>query len=98
MGRLRRVTGRDNRHKGEDGSWRSQPRILHRDAELVIVDKPPGVLTSGGEDAMDGILARYLEQQTGEQPPYLTHCHQLDAPTSGLPGLASVRTIGAGAP
>lgn len=59
------------------------PVILHRDDGVVIVDKPPDVLTSGGHDAMDGILSRFLEEEDGEKPQYLTHCHQLDAPTSG---------------
>ncbi len=57
-------------------STESRIKILHKDADYIIADKPPGLL-SNGTDSVESILQRQL------QLPDLTAVHRLDRDTSG---------------
>ncbi len=57
-------------------------RIVHRDATLVAVDKPPGFVSAGpprmGRESIESLLVRALGR------PRVWTVHQLDRDTSGL--------------
>ena len=61
-------------------------RIVHEDETLLVVDKPPGLLTIGTERERTRttyrILWDYLAAQRKERRPYIVH--RLDRETSGL--------------
>lgn len=68
--------------------------VVYEDDALVVVDKPPGVLSqpadtpqprANEEDlAMSQLLPLHLAWREGRRPPYLTLVHRLDRPASGL--------------
>lgn len=69
-----------------------KPEILHHDADLVIVDKPSGMLAvpGRGPDKQDCVVSRIKHRFPGiiEQPAV----HRLDMYTSGLMLLAKTHT------
>jgi 23S rRNA pseudouridine1911/1915/1917 synthase len=56
-------------------------RIVHQDDDLVVVDKPGGLLTAPTPESDRGNLARALSDQLG-RPVFVVH--RLDLETSGL--------------
>lgn len=62
---------------GLDGSPGRGLRVLFRDARYVVVDKPPGLLSNGGADSVEGLL-RIQTQEQG-----WVAAHRLDRDTSG---------------
>jgi 23S rRNA pseudouridine1911/1915/1917 synthase len=67
-------------------------KVLHEDRHLLIVDKPPGILTlPTAEHERDTLLertSRYLMIRHGIQRPYVGIVHRLDKDTSGALALA----------
>ncbi len=61
------------------------PRIIEQDADVLVVDKPAGLLTQPGPTGGMSLLL-WLEQQQQGEPPYLIH--RLDREVSGLLVLA----------
>lgn len=55
--------------------------VLHADAEIVVLDKPSGLLTVPGKDPQ---LADSLEARVREKWPTATVVHRLDKDTSGI--------------
>lgn len=70
-------------------------RIVYRDPELVVLDKPPGVPVAQTRDSARGTLAealrRWLEHE-GVLRPYVGVVHRLDQGASGLV-LMTVRSV-----
>jgi 23S rRNA pseudouridine1911/1915/1917 synthase len=64
-----------------------EPRIVHEDAAIVVVDKPAGLVTAPTPEASRGDLLDQLKRRFGEV--YLVH--RLDLPTSGLLVFARTR-------
>ena len=64
------------------------PNIIHEDNHILIVNKPPGVLSQGdssGKDSMIEILKSYLKQKYGKPgDAFIGSVHRLDFPVSGL--------------
>ena len=61
------------------------PRILHRDAALIVLDKPPGLLSHAAADAPSAL--RWLqtkEAAEGRDPDAVHLVHRLDKETSGI--------------
>lgn len=70
-------------------------RIVHRDPELVVLDKPPGVPVAQTRDSARGTLAEALRrqlEQEGVLRPYVGVVHRLDQGASGLV-LMTVRSV-----
>lgn len=63
------------------GSRELVPRILFEDTHLIVLDKPPGLL-SQGEVTGDKNLVDWLRQYLGR--PYVGLIHRLDRNTSGI--------------
>jgi len=67
-------------------------RILHEDRYVLIVDKPPGVLTlptpEREPDTLVERAGRYLTIRHGRRNPYVGVVHRLDKDTSGALALA----------
>ena len=70
-------------------------RILHEDDDIVVVDKGPRILTSGGvrggELTVVDVVARHLERKGRRTSVHA--CHRLDRDVSGLVLLALRRHI-----
>lgn len=64
-----------------------EPRIVHTDEQLVVVDKPAGLVTAPTPEASRGDLLDQLTKKLGEV--YLVH--RIDLPTSGLLVFARTR-------
>src|SRR5947199_4967688 len=62
-------------------------RIVHADAHVIVVDKPPGLVTAPTPESDRGDLLDLLGRRYGEV--YLVH--RLDLPTSGLLVFARTR-------
>jgi 23S rRNA pseudouridine1911/1915/1917 synthase len=63
--------------------------VVHEDADLLVVDKPPGLVVHPGAGQrsgtlVHGLLARYPEIRTVGQPDRPGIVHRLDKGTSGL--------------
>lgn len=56
--------------------------LLHRDARLVAVDKPPGIVTAPGAGQVAGSVVVRLRRELGL--PQLTPVHRLDRLTAGV--------------
>ena len=69
------------------GAPAPEPRIVHVDPYVIVVDKPPGLVTAPTPEADRGDLLDLLGRQFGEV--YLVH--RLDLPTSGLLVFARTR-------
>lgn len=70
-------------------------RIVHRDPEFVVLDKPPGVPVAQTRDSARGTLAEALRrrlEQEGVLRPYVGVVHRLDQGASGLV-LMTVRSV-----
>ena len=71
---------------------RFQPRVVHEDNHLLIVDKPPGMLSQGDATGDRTILdwgKRYIKERYDKPGAvYLGLAHRLDRPTGGLIVLA----------
>ncbi|WP_422927574.1 RluA family pseudouridine synthase [Singulisphaera sp. PoT] len=67
-------------------------KILHEDRYVLIVDKPPGVLTLPTQERESDTLieraGRYLTIRHGRRNPYIGVVHRLDKDTSGALALA----------
>ena len=60
----------------------AQGLVVHRDAQAIVINKPPGLATQGGtktEDHVDGLLDA-LEYELDQRPKLV---HRLDKDTSG---------------
>jgi len=57
-------------------------RIVHEDADLVVIDKPPGLLAAPTAESDRGNLADLLARRPGGGPVWVVH--RLDLHTSGL--------------
>mgnify|MGYP000965430694 CR=1 FL=1 len=61
--------------------------ILHEDAQVIMIDKPAGLLTVGGasdpEDTLVDRVQRYLAKRHGAARSYVGVVHRLDKDTSG---------------
>jgi len=64
-----------------------EPRIVHADEHVIVVDKPAGLVTAPTPEADRGDLLDLLARRFGEV--YLVH--RLDLPTSGLLVFARTR-------
>ncbi len=64
-----------------------EPRIVHEDADVIVVDKPAGLVTAPTPESDRGDLLDVLTRRYGEV--YLVH--RLDLPTSGLLVFARTR-------
>ncbi len=64
--------------------------ILHRDEHLLVVNKPPGLLSQPDHTGDPDVVSRGKELLTNatEDPPFLGLVHRLDRPASGVMGLA----------
>lgn len=81
-GALDRASGEVGRAaRARDESALPAFAIVHRDEDLVIVDKPAGLLTAPTPESDRGNLAKLLEGQLG--PPIFV-VHRIDLDTSGL--------------
>jgi 23S rRNA pseudouridine1911/1915/1917 synthase len=61
--------------------------ILHTERALLVVNKPPGLLTQGdfsGDPNLLDILREILRKETGRANPFLALVHRLDRPASGV--------------
>jgi RluA family pseudouridine synthase len=70
-------------------------RIVHRDDDVVVLDKPPGVPVAQTRDSARGTLAEALRrqlEQEGVLRPYVGVVHRLDQGASGLV-LMTVRSV-----
>ena len=67
--------------------------VLYDDADLVIIDKPSGLLTVAAEGRREetALSVTATQLQTGRTPPRLWPCHRLDKGTSGVLALAKSR-------
>lgn len=65
----------------------AEPRIVHVDDAVIVVDKPAGLVTAPTPEASRGDLLDQLSRKFGEV--YLVH--RLDLPTSGLLVFARTR-------
>jgi 23S rRNA pseudouridine1911/1915/1917 synthase len=81
-----------NRNRRREKTVRLSLRTVHQDAHLVVVDKPPGLLTvptdAGAND--DSVLSRLradLSRARGSHA-YVGALHRLDRGTSGLVAIA----------
>jgi RluA family pseudouridine synthase len=66
-------------------------RILYEDAQLMVLDKPPGVAVQARRQGDVGTLewaVRRRLREAGQQRPYVAVVHRLDLPASGLVVLA----------
>ncbi|MCX5743135.1 MAG: RluA family pseudouridine synthase [Proteobacteria bacterium] len=63
------------------------PTIVHTDADVIVVDKPAGLVTAPTPESDRGDLLDQLKRQFGEV--YLVH--RIDLPTSGLLVFARTR-------
>jgi len=63
----------DSRYNG------AAPEILHVDDEIIVVDKPAGMLSVPGRTKADSLL-EHLQEKFGE----VHSCHRLDKDTSGV--------------
>ena len=83
--------------QGRAASIHPAVRILHEDDAIVVVDKGPGILTSGGvrggEPTVIDVVSRHLEKK-GRRPS-VHACHRLDRDVSGLVLLAFRRDLAA---
>src|SRR6056297_685362 len=64
--------------------------LLHKDAQLLVVQKPSGLLAQPARTGDVDVLTlgkRHLREQ-GESDPFLGLVHRLDRPTSGIMVLA----------
>jgi 23S rRNA pseudouridine1911/1915/1917 synthase len=59
-----------------------EPRIVHEDADLVVVDKPAGLVTAPTPESDRGDLLDLLGRRAGAGPVWLVH--RIDRMTSGL--------------
>ncbi|HKY80119.1 MAG TPA: RluA family pseudouridine synthase [Sphingobium sp.] len=67
---------------GEDQTAFAQGLVIHRDAQAIVINKPPGLATQGGtktDDHVDGLLDALVYEL--DQRPKLVH--RLDKDTSG---------------
>ena len=64
------------------------PDIIHEDNHILIVNKPPGILSqkdSSGKDSMLEILKSYVKEKYGKPgEAFIGLVHRLDFPVSGL--------------
>ena len=57
----------------------ASPEILHIDDEIIVVNKPAGMLSVPGRTKADSLL-EHLQEEFGE----VHSCHRLDKDTSGV--------------
>jgi 23S rRNA pseudouridine1911/1915/1917 synthase len=77
--RATKATGQAAR--GRDEARLPEFRIVYEDADLVVVDKPAGLLTAPTPESDRNNLARMLQQRLGRA---VSVVHRLDLDTSGL--------------
>jgi RluA family pseudouridine synthase len=64
---------------------RLEPKILHEDNDLLVIDKPGGLLVHGAEDVESALAwARRREAARGGDPDNIDLIHRLDRDTSGV--------------
>ena len=61
-------------------------RIVHEDARIIVVDKPPGLLSQPGRTVSDSVVERVRAARPEARGPMMMH--RLDMDTSGLLVLA----------
>ncbi len=82
-GALARATGRPGRQaRGEDEARLPAFAIVFEDADIVVVDKPSGLLTAPTPESDRNNLASMLERRQGGGPVFVVH--RIDLETSGL--------------
>lgn len=69
-------------------------RVVHRDADLVVIDKPPGVACQATRTTVHGTVERQVAQLPGIH--YVALHHRLDRPARGLLAVAVSRRANAG--
>lgn len=65
----------------------SQENVLYRDRYLLVVNKPPGVLSQADRTGDTDLVAwgkAFLEKEQGAADPFLAPAHRLDRPASGV--------------
>lgn len=76
--------------EGFEGSPPPPVEVVHEDPDLLVVDKPSGVLSQpaerprSGDLAMDQLVRLHLAARQGRRPQYLALIHRLDRVASGL--------------
>ena len=82
-GALARATGRPGREaRARDESRLPTFQIVFEDTEIVVVDKPSGLLTAPTPESDRNNLAGLLERRPGGAPVFVVH--RIDLETSGL--------------
>ncbi len=81
------IGGALERAKAQDGQPTLEPRVVHADDHVIVVDKPAGLVTAPTPESDRGDLLDQLSRTYGEV--YLVH--RLDLPTSGLLVFARTR-------
>jgi 23S rRNA pseudouridine1911/1915/1917 synthase len=82
-GALERATPRTGRDARADDEARLPPfAIVHEDEDIVVVDKPSGLLTAPTPESDRGNLASLLARRPGGGPVHVVH--RIDLETSGL--------------
>ena len=81
------IGGALERAKAQDGQPTLEPRVVHADDHIIVVDKPAGLVTAPTPESDRGDLLDQLSRTYGEV--YLVH--RLDLPTSGLLVFARTR-------
>jgi 23S rRNA pseudouridine1911/1915/1917 synthase len=76
-----------SRRSSETSDVALQPRLVHLDEHIIVVDKPAGLVTAPTPESDRGDLLDQLQRAHGEV--YLVH--RLDLPTSGLLVFARTR-------
>lgn len=71
----------------EDKEWlnmdgkATEPRIIYEDDDIIVVDKPSGMLSVPGRTGNKKSLQKWLQEQLNTE---VFSCHRLDMDTSGL--------------
>ncbi|HVV17761.1 MAG TPA: RluA family pseudouridine synthase [Polyangia bacterium] len=82
-GALARATGHPGREARREDEARLPPfAIAFEDPDIVVVDKPPGLLTAPTPESDRNNLASLLERRPGGAPVFVVH--RIDLETSGL--------------
>jgi 23S rRNA pseudouridine1911/1915/1917 synthase len=70
----------------------SAPRVVHEDAEAIVIDKPAGMAVQARREGDAGTLEWWVRRRRREAEPrvriYVAVVHRLDQPASGLVVLA----------
>jgi 23S rRNA pseudouridine1911/1915/1917 synthase len=81
-GALDRASGLGAAARARDAAALPDYRIVFEDADVIVVDKPAGLVTAPTPESDRGNLVDLLARRPGAGPVFLVH--RIDLPTSGL--------------